>query len=115
MYTDPPSWIRSILSPSSVMRPLPPLPATSSMSSVIGLPSSTIEPATCALAAPAAAALAAATIWVGVFDATPFPDGEEEPQPPSAISPNARPARQAPRDESRERAIASGLYPESQS
>src|ERR1035441_3170453 len=85
-----------MLSPSRAIVPLPPLPASSSMFSEIGLPSSTIVPATCTVAAPAAAAFAAATICVGVFDATPLPDGEDEPQPASSTI-RARERRATPR------------------
>jgi len=59
------------------------------MSSDIGLPSLTIEPATRTLAARVAADLASATIRAGVFDATPLPAGADPPQPASVAAASA--------------------------
>src|ERR1700689_5897228 len=78
--------IRSTVSPCNAIVPLPPLPATSSMSRDIGLPALTIEPVTCALTAPAAATLAACTIWAGVLEAKPLPDVPDEPHPVSSTA-----------------------------
>ena len=61
-------------SPASVIRPCPPLPATSSILIDIGRPSLTIEPATWTVAAPAAASVATTAICAGVLDATPLLD-----------------------------------------
>src|SRR5271166_4113712 len=75
------------------MCPLAPFPATSSISSDIGLFSLIIEPATCTVAAPAAAVFAAATIWSGDFEATPLPEEEElPPQPASSAAARSSPS-----------------------
>ncbi len=54
---------------------------------MIGLPPVTVEPDTCTALAPSTAALAAATISEGDFDATPLPD--DPPHPPSAATASA--------------------------
>src|SRR5690349_11225916 len=74
-----------MVKPSWEIVPLPPLPASSSMSSEIGLPSATIEPLMCTEEAVEAAVLVASRICSGDFDSIPLPDEEdEEPQPASA-------------------------------
>src|ERR1019366_1417562 len=97
-----------MLRPSSTIRPLPPLPATSSMSSVIGLPALTNEPATCAGAAPGAPAWAPAAICGGGPDATPCP-GEDEPQPESNAATSTKTSGGAPWDGNRKRIAAQTL------
>ena len=52
---------------------------------MIGVPAVTVEPDTCTALAPSAAALAAAMISAGDFEATPLPE-EEPPQPASAVT-----------------------------
>src|ERR1039458_5930904 len=68
-------------SPPSEICPRPPRPETRSMSSVSGVPPLESAPATCTELALRAAALAAARISLGDFDATPLPEDDEPPQP----------------------------------
>src|SRR5947207_5008322 len=81
--------------PSSARCPFAPLPATSSISRDIGLFSLIIEPDTCTLAAPLAAAFAATRISSGDFDASPLDEEEvEEPPQPANTAPAASASEQ---------------------
>ena len=93
---------------------MPPLPASSSMSSEIGLPLLLIVPAMCTDAAFEAAVFVASRISAGDFDSMPLPEEDEEDPQPARISPMASRARAAAIAGRRREGIGE-LYPAAQS